>query len=49
MTSGAQTREGRLRASTVFSSVPGTFDAEVDDAREGSYSWCCEALALLGC
>jgi hypothetical protein len=29
--------------------LPGVLGAEVDDAREGSWSRCCEALALLGC
>jgi hypothetical protein len=33
------------RRSSWFLSV---LDAEVDDAREGSYCWCSETLALLG-
>jgi hypothetical protein len=45
-----------VRASGVFllaprcsSCLPSIFGIEEDDAREGSWSLCGEALALLGC
>jgi hypothetical protein len=55
MTSGAQTRDSRfIEVGWRFSQHSRQFQslllgAEVDDTREGSWSRCCEALALLGC
>jgi hypothetical protein len=49
MTSGDQTREGRLGLLWCCSGLPGILSAEVDDAQEGSWSQCCEVLSILGC